>query len=291
MALDRFDREISESLKNKLLGLEEALNADVIYFFGEIHPTMDKNYRDFIEELKADQNSHENLAIILNTPGGSAETTEKLVKITRFHYNEVYFLIPDFAMSAGTIWCMSGDKIYMDYSSSLGPIDPQVFNGTKYVPALGYLGKAQELINKINNNEAGKAEFILLREMDLAELWSFEQQRDLSISLLKEWLTRYKFKNWKRHRTDSVKKGKPVTDSEKEERAKEIAEKLNDTARWYSHGRMIDINTLQNELRLEIENYSHNPKLYSLIRSYNDILTGYIARMNYSWFLHSRMIS
>ena len=27
-------------------------------------------------------------------------------------------------MSAGTIWCMSADKIFMDYSSSLGPIDP-----------------------------------------------------------------------------------------------------------------------------------------------------------------------
>ena len=66
------------------------------------------------------------LVMFLNTPGGSAEAVEKIVEIMRFHYSEVYFVVPDFAMSAGTILCTSGDKIFMDYSSSLGPIDPQV---------------------------------------------------------------------------------------------------------------------------------------------------------------------
>ena len=46
-------------------------------------------------------------------------------------------------MSAGTILCMSGDKIFMDYASILGPIDPQVPTPDTgdYVPALGYLDK------------------------------------------------------------------------------------------------------------------------------------------------------
>lgn len=42
----------------------------------------------------------------------------------------------------------SGDKICMDYSSALGPIDPQVFNGELWVPALGYLEKVEELVAK-----------------------------------------------------------------------------------------------------------------------------------------------
>lgn len=52
-------------------------------------------------------------------------------------------MVPDCAMSAGTIFCMAGDKIWMGYYSSLGPIDPQVFNGKNWVPALGYLDKVE----------------------------------------------------------------------------------------------------------------------------------------------------
>ena len=62
-----------------------------------------------------------------------------MVEITRYFYNEVYFVILDQAMSAGTIWAMSGDKIYMNYASSLGPIDPQVATPEgRWVPALGF---------------------------------------------------------------------------------------------------------------------------------------------------------
>jgi ClpP class serine protease len=103
-----------------------------------------KSFRDFIENLKADEIDNKQLVILLNTPGGSAETVEKLVDIIRYLYKEVYFVVPDYAMSAGTIFCMSGNKIFMDYSSSLGPIDPQVFNGANWVPALGYLDKVNE---------------------------------------------------------------------------------------------------------------------------------------------------
>jgi hypothetical protein len=44
---------------------------------------------------------------------------------------------------------MSGDAIYMDYYSTLGPIDPQVenFKG-RHVPALGYLERYNELVDK-----------------------------------------------------------------------------------------------------------------------------------------------
>jgi hypothetical protein len=50
-----------------------------------------------------------------------------------------------------------------------------------------------------------------------------EQARDLTIALLKEWLVKYKFKNWKKHRTNPSKIGQPVTAAEKEQRATEIA--------------------------------------------------------------------
>ena len=289
MPLNILDREIESSVRTKLLELEKKLNSDVVSFYGEIHPSVDKQFRDFIEQLRSHDSTRRRLTIVLNTPGGSAETTEKLVLITRFHYREIYFIVPDYAMSAGTVWCMSGDKIFMDYSSSLSPVDPQVFTGTKYVPALGYLDKVNEMIEKSRKGKLSQAEFIMLRELDLAELRSYEQSRDLTISLLEEWLVKYKFKNWRVHRTDPEKRGKRVSLTEKRERARQIAELLNDTKRWHSHGRAIGIDSLRKILRLEIEDYSEDKDLRELIRGYNDMLTGYVVRMGYKTFLHSRI--
>ncbi len=276
--MEVFDKTIKDLLNSSLLALENILGSDVIYYYGEIHPSYEKVFRDFVEQLKIDEVKRKRLSIILNTPGGSAETVEKMVSIIRYHYTEVYFIVPDYAMSAGTIFCMSGDKIFMDYSSSLGPIDPQVFNGSIYVPALGYLDKVEELINKSKKNELSDAEFLILQQLDLAMLRSFEQAKELTISLLKKCLVEYKFKNWTTHRSDLNKKGKQVSQMEKEERATQIANILGDNKIWHSHGRFIGINTLKNLLRLEIEDYSEDENLKKLIRTYNDMITGYILR-------------
>jgi len=258
----------------------------VVFYYREIHPSLEKAFRDFIELLKKDTEFDRNrLVIFLNTPGGSAETVEKMVSVIRFHYDEVYFVVPDYAMSAGTILCMAGDKIFMDYSSSHGPIDPQVYNGKNWVPALGYLDKVEELISKSANNELTEAEFLILQKIDLAELRSFEMARNLTVALLKEWLVKFKFKYWGTHSST----GKSVTLSEKEIRAEEIANKLSNNSIWHSHGRSIGIETLTNFLRLEIEDYSKNEKLRELVRDYNDLICEYILRSGGKAFVHSRV--
>jgi len=278
-----FDSTLADILNDRLSKLENYFNADVIFYYGSIANSLEKPFRDFIEDLKSDQVKHTTLCIILNTPGGSAETVEKLVKITRHHYKEVYFIVPDAAYSAGTIFCMSGDKIYMDYSSSLGPIDPQVFNGKNWVPALGYLDKVEEMIAKSASGQLTQAELIMLREQDIAMLRRFEQARDLTVELLKEWLVKYKFKYWSKHSN-----GTPVTDEEKIARATEIAKFLSDNKLWHSHGRSIDVAALTHILKLKIEDYSNDVILKPLIRIYNDLICQYIIRNNSEAFLHSR---
>lgn len=176
----------------------------------------------------------------------------------------------------------------MDYSSSLGPIDPQVFNGKDWVPALGYLDQVEKMIEKSANNQLTEAEFIILQNQDLAMLSQFEQAKNLTITLIKKWLVEYKFKDWSTHRTNPDKKGQNVTLEEKEERAEEIANILSDNKIWHSHGRKISVSTLTNVLKLEIEDYSENKKLRSMVRSYNDFLIDYINRHDTIFFLHSR---
>lgn len=281
-----FDEAVKDILNQRLEALEEHLEADVIFFYGEIQPSVEKTFRDFIENLKKDtEKDFDRLAVMLNTPGGSAETVEKMVNIIRQHYSEVYFIVPDYAMSAGTIFCLSGDKIFMDYSSSLGPIDPQVFNGQRWVPALGYLDKVNEMIEKSRLGTLTQAEFIMLQKLDLAEIRQYESAKALTVSLLKEWLVKYKFKNWTTHGSN----GKPVTATEKEERAEAIAKYLGDNSLWHSHGRSIGIKTLTELLKLKIDDYSDDLTLRTLIRSYNDLICEYIVRHSFPAFAHSRI--
>jgi len=265
----------------KCLQDEHFKEHDIITYYGPIEFWSKSLFRQQLELCAMSKDKKDRLLIVIHTGGGSAETVEKMVEMSRHYYQCVDFLVPDVAMSAGTIWCMSGDKIYMDYSSSLGPIDPQVQNSEgKWVPALGYLDKCNELIQKSTGQPLSNAELVMLNSLDLASLRAYEQARDLSSSLLKKWLVEFKFRDWKVHRTDPVKRGSDVTLDEKQARADEIATRLSDNNRWHSHGRMISLKTLQEELRLEIDDYTNDAGLRVSVNTLHDFCNDYIHKMN-----------
>lgn len=268
-------------MKKALTDLEKHLKADVLVYYGPIVNGSDSEIKDIVERIP---NKKEVLYVILTTGGGVLLPVQRMVKVFRYYYKEVNFIVPNYALSAGTILCMSGDKIYMNYFSCLGPIDPQVENkDKKLVPALGYLDKINELLDKAKNNTLTQAEFLILKDFDLAELKQYEQAKDLAISLLKKWLTQYKFKDWNQHSDGSI-----VTQQEKEARAVEIAELLSDNKKWNSHGFPIDIETLITELKLKIEDFSKDTKLNNLIVKYNDCLEEYVNIKKYQRFIQTR---
>lgn len=278
------DNEIKKSLKSKLNKLEELFESDVIFFYGDIYPMQEIFYRDLIEGIQ-DGYKHERLSIILNTPGGDVKTVEKLANINRHFYKEVDFIVPDAAMSAGTVFCLSGDRIYMEYSSSLGPIDPQVRNKQgQWIPALGYIDKMNEAISKSINNQLSTVEFLLLKDLDLGFLRECEQNVNLTVQLIKDWLVQYKFKDWKQHKSNGI----AVTEKEKNERAEEIANMLSNNNLWCAHGRFIDMIKLRDVLHLEIEDYGDDEEKKKCIREYNALAFSYISRHNIPRFFHSR---
>lgn len=270
--------------------IEKTFGATVLAYVGSIHPAFLRQYITAIEEIarpehRTNKTSPDRLIIILNTPGGVVEAVEKMVEVTRVNFTEVFFAVPGAAMSAGTIFCMSGDKIYMDYTSSLGPIDPQLSLGPEeMVPALGYIDKVEEFIEKSRAGTLTQAELIMLQRLDLANLRRYEQARNLSVSLLKEWLVKYKFKDWVTHRTTNP--GSPVTEEEKQARAEQIATDLSDNKKWHSHGRMIGIKKVQAMLRLEIEDYTNDSNLRFALRSYGDLLTEFVTQQRTPCFIH-----
>lgn len=66
------------------------------------------------------------LDLILHTPGGDMAATESLVDYLRLMFGtDVRAIIPQLAMSGGTIMALSCKNILMGKESSIGPIDPQ----------------------------------------------------------------------------------------------------------------------------------------------------------------------
>lgn len=281
------DDQIHKLLEERLKALEDHFQADILTYFGPFEGG-ESSFLKIIEELADDPDKKDKIYIVLTTGGGSATVVERLVNILRQHYTEVNFIVPDYAYSAGTIFCMSGDNILMDYFSVLGPIDPQVQNKEgRLVAALGYLDKINQLIEKAQNNTLTQAEFMILKDFDLAELRGYEQAKDLTIALLEKWLVKYKFKNWATHRTDPAKLGQNVTEDEKIERAKEIADHLSNNNKWKSHGRPINIEALK-ELRLEIDDYSNNTNRRKAIRDYYDVVSDYVNSRGFRIFVQTR---
>ena len=264
--------------------IEEKLDADVFVYYGGLNDGIESRVRKIIEDICNDGKKHDKLCVILTTTGGGLSPVKRMVNIFRNFYSEVDYIVPDYAYSAGTVMCCSGDKIYMDYYSVLGPIDPQVRNKDgNFVAALGYLDKINELIAKAQNNTLTNAEFIILKDFDLAELRAYEQARDLAVDLLVEWLPKYKFKTWKFHKSSNT----PVTLEEKQIRANEIAQNLSDNKEWKSHGRPISREEL-GKLKLKIDNLEDIPEAYKAISEYNELMRDYIGKYSMKQFIQTR---
>lgn len=140
---------IEQELHARLQVIGDILRADMIACLCPIIPPFDDFIRDALEDLE--DGRKRSLAVILETGGGYIETAERIADTLRHHYREVNFLVPNQAMSAGTVLVMCGDNILMDYYSTLGPIDPQIqnkMNPADFIPALGYLAKYEELMRR-----------------------------------------------------------------------------------------------------------------------------------------------
>ena len=266
--------------------IEKKLDADVMAIVGPIYPPLDDAVRQAIESRKQQQapaQQRKKLAIVLETGGGIIEVVERMVTAIRHHYDEVTVIVPDQAMSAGTVLALSGDRIMMNYFSCLGPIDPQLRRDGKFIPALSYLVQFERLKARSLSGDLTTAEMVLLQQLDLAELHSFEQARELSNSLLKEWLAKYKFKNWTTTETRKI----AVTPAMREQRALEVAEGLMDHEKWHSHGRPIPMEVLRRDLNLTIEDFGDDPELSKNILDYHRFLADYMGKINIEIVVHT----
>lgn len=285
-----------ELVRNMNHELSEFMNGHCVFINCPLMPPLDDEFRVIVEQIQdkdksSDDKQDRHLVILLETQGGYMETVERMVSVMRKHYDRVSFVIPNFAYSAGTVLVLSGDDIYMDYYSVLGPIDPQepAADGGRLLPGVGYLAKFKELTKDINASGANvkKAELTyLVKKFDPARLFRIEQSIEHGRSLISTWLPKYKFKDW----TITETKKNPVDNKLRVDRAKKIAKVLGNAKKWHSHGRGITMNELMGEkIKLKIEDFGKDEKLSILVRRYHGFcIDHFTIRSSYIGYIHSK---
>jgi len=107
------------------------------------------------EETLFDADPGEDLHVMLSTPGGDGETAIRLVRQAQSRCNKLTVIVPDRAKSAGTLFVLGADQIYMGPTSDLGPVDPQIplRDGT-WAPAKAIVAAVGDAEDRIRNNPA-----------------------------------------------------------------------------------------------------------------------------------------
>lgn len=89
------------------------------------------------------------LDLLLHTPGGSVAATESLIHYLRQTFGrDIRVIVPQIAMSAGTMIACAARRIVMGKQSNLGPVDPQ-FGG---IPAVGVLAEIELAYKQISED-------------------------------------------------------------------------------------------------------------------------------------------
>jgi hypothetical protein len=175
---------------------------------------------------------------------------------------------------------MAADEILMGPASALGPIDAQLSWQGKVFSADALLEGMEKIkAEVVSTGTLNKAYIPILQGISPGELQSAENALKFARVLVKGWLARYKFRDWRVHSST----GKAVTDEEREARAEEIAGQLCDHRRWLVHGRSIKIDDFT-AMRLKITDFSKSEELFDAIQRYHTLLQMTFATNIYKVF-------
>lgn len=171
------------------------------------------------------------LDLILHTPGGNPTATEAIVTYLKSKFDDIRVIVPQIAMSAGTLIAFAAQKIVMGKHSSLGPIDPQI-NGIAALDIISEYEKAKEEISRDPNQVVFWSS--TLNKYPPGYIKMVQNSIELSETLAKSWL------------------GSGMFDSSDESRIDSIVASFNENKESKNHGRHFSIEYCQSKgLKIE----------------------------------------
>jgi hypothetical protein len=164
------------------------------------------------------------LDLILHTPGGDTAATESLVDYLRSIFGtNIRAIVPQLAMSAGTMIACACESIVMGKQSSLGPIDPQ-FGGR--IPAHGVIEEFNRARQEVQKDPRVTPLWqVIVSKYNPAMIGECEKALRWSEEMAQEWLRTGMFKG----------------DTEASVKALAVIKELGDHSITKSHARHIGI--------------------------------------------------
>lgn len=193
------------------------------------------------------------LDIVLHTPGGEVSATESLVDYLRSMFEtDIRAIVPQLALSAGTMIACSCKDILMGKQSSLGPIDPQ-FMG---VPAHGIVEEVERARTEIFNDQRNVCIWQpILAKYNPTLIGECEKAIKWSNSMTKDWLMKGMF----REETEA-------SSTETSSKVDRIVKELSDHALTMSHTRHLSADKCR-EIGLKVTMIEEDQDLQEVILS------------------------
>ena len=128
------------------------------------------------------------LDLILHTPGGEMAATESLVDYLRSMFGtDIRAIVPQLAMSGGTMIACACKEIFMGKQSSLGPIDPH-YGG---IPAHGIVEEFKRAKKEISEDTSSSSIAVwqpIIAKYNPTLIGECEKAIDWSNEMTREWL-------------------------------------------------------------------------------------------------------
>ncbi|MES1936693.1 hypothetical protein C27AD_10096 [Salinisphaera hydrothermalis C27AD] len=184
--------------------------------------------------------------LILHTPGGETAATESIVDYLRKMFgNNIRALVPQMAMSGGTMIACACKSIVMGKQSNLGPIDPQL----RGVPAKEVIAEFDRAVRDVEENPASIPIWqSIIGNYHPGFLEMCEQAVEYSEKITAAWL-----------RTGMFNGEKEATP-----RARKAVEQLADTRTTHTHARHLHIDDVR-RFGLKVESLEDDPDLQDLL--------------------------
>ncbi len=246
-----------DQIRRKYLGrLSKTSRRNVIAYYSGWLQKPDLNPR-LLQINDADKNGfmsvvhkldrRKGLDLILHTPGGDLAATESIVEYLRSMFGtDIRVIVPQIAMSAGTMIACSAKQIIMGLQSNLGPIDPQ-FGG---IAAHGIIEEFEKAKNEISaNNLMAMVWQPILQKYTPTLVGECDKAIKSSTTLVRDWLATGMFSGIDASR---------VIDT--------IISELGDHALNLSHSRHISLKKAQ-ALGLQVQALESDSKLQDAVLS------------------------
>src|SRR5271166_5341102 len=186
------------------------------------------------------------LDLISHTPGGGIAATQSIVNyLHKMFGNDIRAIVPQIAMSAGTIIACSCKEIWMGKQSNLGPVDPQL----KGIPAHGVVQEFKRALKEVKKDPS---RIVIWQQIIGQYRPTFLGQCENAI----KWSNTFVEQQLKSGMFEGL--------ADREKRAKAVTKELSNYPKNKSHDRHFDLEDCE-KMGLTIKRLESDPTLQDLV--------------------------